>query len=518
METAVHNLLENSARIRPDKIAFVQDNQRASYRQVNVRANRLAACLLEHGVIPGDRIVMLIRNSIEYLVSYYGILKAGAVAVPLNSDIRRDALTELLADLHPRGVIFCSYAERLMKGVDIDGLGIELLVIGEPALSWGSPRCSAIAWDEVVHDAECPDPGLEIEASTLASIIYTSGSTGRPKGVMLSHRNIVANTSSIIEYLGLNENDIQMVVLPFFYVMGKSLLNTHVAVGGTVVVNNEFAYTAPVIRQMAQEGITGFSGVPSTYAYLLHRSPLAAFRDKLPSLRYCTQAGGHMAREVKERLLQVLPPHTRLYVMYGATEAAARLTYVEPEVLREKLDSIGRPIPGVTVRILDEKGRELPDGSCGELVASGANIMMGYWMDAAATARVLDDNGYHTGDMGYRDAEGYLYVTGRKDQLLKVGGHRIDPQEVEDALMSTGELLEVLVLGVDDELLGKRLVAIAVPIHAKPSVQALLSHCLSMLPRHKVPAEIRFLASLPKYSSGKIDRAACLAATVTVTG
>jgi acyl-CoA synthetase (AMP-forming)/AMP-acid ligase II len=224
-----------------------------------------------------------------------------------------------------------------------------------------------------------------------------------------------------------------------------------------------------------------------------------------------------MAREVKEKLLQVLPPHTRLYVMYGATEAAARLTYVEPEVLREKLDSIGRPIPGVTVRVLDEKGRELPDGSCGELVASGANIMMGYWMDAAATARVLDDNGYHTGDMGYRDAEGYLYVTGRKDQLLKVGGHRIDPQEVEDALMSTGELLEVLVLGVDDELLGKRLVAIAVPIHAKPSVQALLSHCLSRLPRHKVPAEIRFLASLPKYSSGKIDRAACLAATVTVT-
>src|SRR6185369_3866328 len=185
------------------------------------------------------------------------------------------------------------------------------------------------------------------------------------KGVMLSHGNIVANTWSIVQYLNLTEKDIQMVVLPFFYVMGKSLLNTHFAVGGTVVVNNSFAYPASVIRQMAAERVTGFSGVPSTYAYLLHRSPLFSFRDRLESLRYCTQAGGHMSREIKEKLLRALPSHTRLYIMYGATEAAARLTYVEPERLASKFESIGRAIPGVTVRVLDEKGQEVPTGEPG---------------------------------------------------------------------------------------------------------------------------------------------------------
>ena len=510
---AVHNFLENSAKNRPDKVAFVQEDQRITYRQINARANRLAACLLEQGVVPGDRIVMLLKNGIEYVVSYYGILKTGAVAVPLNSEIKANTLAGVLGELQPRAVIFCSDAEHLLQEVDTDALKTPLMVIKGPSGSWRSRRCIVVGWEEVVHDGELPNVSVTNVASSLASIIYTSGSTGKPKGVMLSHSNIITNTSSIVQYLNLTEKDIQMVVLPFFYVMGKSLLNTHVAVGGTVIVNNNFAYTAPVIRQMVSEGVTGFSGVPSTYAYLLHRSPLSAFRDKLPCLRYCTQAGGHMSREIKKKLLQVLPPHTMLYVMYGATEAAARLTYVEPERLTSKMNSIGRAIPGVMVRVLDEKGCEVPNGQPGELVASGANIMQGYWMDASATARVLDENGYHTGDMGYRDEDGYLYVTGRKDDLLKVGGHRLDPQEIEDVLMSTGLLLEAAVVGVEDELLGKRLVAIAVPLSGRPSERSLLSLCLAKLPRHKVPGEIRFVAALPKYPSGKIDRAACLAVT-----
>jgi long-chain acyl-CoA synthetase len=384
-------------------------------------------------------------------------------------------------------------------------------VIKNPLLAWRAPGTRVEAWDDLVRDGDCPDPALPVDPDALASIIYTSGSTGKPKGVMLSHGNIVANTRSIVQYLDLEERDIQMVVLPFFYVMGKSLLNTHVAVGGTVVLNNSFAYPAAVISQMAAERVTGFSGVPSTYAYLLHRSPLAAFRDRLDALRYCTQAGGHMSREVKEKLLLALPSHTKLYVMYGATEASARLTYVEPERLAGKLDSIGRAIPGVSVRVLDDKGREVPPGESGELVASGANIMQGYWKDAKATACALDRNGYHTGDLGYQDEDGYLYVTGRKDDLLKVGGHRIDPQEIEDAMMATGQLLEVAVLGVEDELLGKRLVAVAVPLGAQASESAILASCLAKLPRHKLPAEIRFVDALPKYASSKIDRGSCLA-------
>jgi acyl-CoA synthetase (AMP-forming)/AMP-acid ligase II len=509
--SAVHNFLEENARLRPDKVAFVQDDQRVSYGQINAMANRLAVKLLENGVVAGDRIVMLLENSLEYIVSYYGVLKTGGVAVPLNCELKSESLCAVLRELQPRVVISCCNSEQLLRDVEPDGLKIPLMVIKNPSQGWRSSGCEVIAWENVVQEGDLHDPGIAILPTSLASIIYTSGSTGKPKGVMLSHRNIISNTDSIVQYLNLTEKDIQMVVLPFFYVMGKSLLNTHFAVGGTVVVNNSFAYPASVIRQMAAERVTGFSGVPSTYAYLLHRSPLFSFRDRLESLRYCTQAGGHMSREIKEKLLRALPSHTRLYIMYGATEAAARLTYVEPERLASKFESIGRAIPGVTVRVLDEKGQEVPTGEPGELVASGPNIMQGYWRDASGTARVLDENGYHTGDMGYRDEDGYLYVTGRKDDLLKVGGHRIDPQEIEDALMATGLLLEVAVVGVEDQLLGKRLVAVAVPLSGEPSESSILALCLARLPRHKVPSRIRFVASLPKYSNSKIDRAGCLA-------
>lgn len=507
----VHGLLEANAQLRPDKIACVHDNERASYRQINDMANRLAACLQQQGVVPGDRIVMLLENSVPYIVSYYGALKTGAVAVPLNCDVKAGSLSPLLRELQPRAVIACCKSEQLLQNLDPDCLKATLLVIKNPSAAWDSYPGRVIAWDDIVHQGDLPNPDSAIDTSELASIIYTSGSTGKPKGVMLSHRNILSNTCSIVQYLNLTEKDIQMVVLPFFYVMGKSLLNTHVAVGGTVIINNGFAYPASVIRQMAEEGVTGFSGVPSTYAYLLHRSPLKAFRDRLDQLRYCTQAGGHMSREIKEKLIQALPSHTKLYIMYGATEAAARLTYVEPERLAGKFDSIGIAIPGVTVRVLDEKGHEVPAGEPGELVASGANIMRGYWMDAAGTARVLDQHGYHTGDLGYQDEDGYLYVTGRKDDLLKVAGHRIDPQEIEDVMMATGLLLEVAVVGVEDDLLGKRLVAVAVSLSAEPDETEILALCLAKLPRHKLPGEIRFVASLPKSANSKIDRAACLA-------
>ncbi|GFO61691.1 AMP-dependent synthetase and ligase [Geomonas silvestris] len=510
-ERSVHHLLENSARLHPQRTALIHDSERVSYGRLNQEANCLASFLRQQGVTAGERVALLLENSLCYVVSYYGILKAGAVAVPLNPELKAEGLGELLRDLEPRMVIVSRKAEHALRESDPDRLGISLVLVQDPALAWSGGHARILPWEDALEQGGTEDPGQCGSPDRLASIIYTSGSTGKPKGVMLSHRNIVANTDSIVAYLGLTEQDIQMVVLPFFYVMGKSLLNTHVAVGGTVVLNNNFAYPASVIAQMASERVTGFSGVPATYAYLLHRSPLAAFRDRLSELRYCTQAGGHMSRQIKEQLIEALPPHTRLFVMYGATEAAARLSYVEPERLREKMESIGRPIPGVTIRVVDDQGREVARGESGELVASGANIMQGYWRDREATARALDHNGYHTGDLGYQDADGYLYVTGRKDDLLKVGGHRIDPQEIEDALMASGLLLEVAVLGVQDELLGKRLVALAVPLDPATTAGTLLAGCLDRLPRHKLPGEVRFVQALPKYPSSKVDRPGCLA-------
>ena len=344
-----------------------------------------------------------------------------------------------------------------------------------------------------------------------ASIIYTSGSTGGPKGVMLTHRNIVGNTFAICQYLRLTHEDIQMSVLPFFYVMGKSLLNTHIAVGGTVVINNQFAFPATVLKEMITENVTGFSGVPSTFAYLLHRSPLAASRDKLSSLRYVSQAGGHMAKAVKEELRRVLPSHTEIVIMYGATEAAARLSYLEPARFADKMESIGKAIPGVELKVIRGDGSDAAIGEVGELVARGSNIMPGYWRKPEATEKALVNDWYHTGDRAYQDDEGFFFAVGRLDDLLKVGGHRLSPQEIEDVLMESGLFVEAAVLGIPDGLLGNKLVVLAVSANDRCSENTVLGYCTGCLPKYKVPAEVKFTKILPKKVSGKIDRKACVA-------
>jgi acyl-CoA synthetase (AMP-forming)/AMP-acid ligase II len=506
----IHQFLETSAVLSPQKTAVVQEGSRVAYSDLNGWANRLAHGLVGVGVRPGDRVVLLSENSVAYVVSYYGILKAGAVVASLNTDIKPQALAELVRELEPRAIVVSSKLEKTVRAVDASLLQAAAILVvgpGSPALRPGTADTRSPLPDEL---APLPshNPGLVLDPESCAAIIYTSGSAGKPKGVMLSHANIVANTRSIVEYLELTSGDVQMAVLPFFYVMGKSLLNTHVAVGGTVVINNKFAYTAAVLKQMAKEAVTGFSGVPSTYAHLLFKSPLAAYRNKLPSLRYCSQAGGHMPARVKLELLKVLPEHTRLVIMYGATEASARLTYVPPERLTAKIDSIGVPIAGVTISVMSPDGRALGPGETGELAARGANIMLGYFRDKEATQRALDADGYHTGDLGYRDEDGYFFVTGRKDEQLKVGGHRVNPRTIEDAIAESGQAVECIVFGLPDPLQGYRLAGLVVPIRrTADTVANILQYCAGRLPKFEVPYALQLVDSIPKTSSGKPDRA-----------
>ena len=509
--TLIHHFLEQSARFFPDKTALIHEDVRATYAQINIQANHLANWLImDQGIKKGDRVTLIMENCLEYVVSYYGVLKTGAIISPLSSELKPDSLRPLLNELEPKVVISSPRFERLLHATEITPFNIKAVLIKKPKLKWSSMPVEVFSWEEQINNDEFPNVDISIDESELASIIYTSGSTGKPKGVMLTHKNIVSNTHSICRYLHLNDQDIQMAVLPLFYVMGKSLLNTHFAVGGTVVLNNKFAYPAYVLKQMVDEQVTGFSGVPSTYAYLLHRSPLASYRDKLGSFQYCSQAGGHMSKQIKEELRKILPQHTKIYIMYGATEASARLTCLEPDQFEDKINSIGKPIPGVILRILDDEGQKVPKGRIGELVSNGPNIMQGYWKNEDATAKILDQYGYHTGDLGYQDQEGYFYLKGRKDNLLKVGGHRINPQEIEDALMETELVVENAVMGIPDDLLGHKLIAIVTPKDKNCSQNQILEHCNSMLPRYKLPGEVIFVKSLPKHTSGKINRSKCL--------
>jgi long-chain acyl-CoA synthetase len=489
----IHHFLEKSAERYPDKIALIHEETRATYAEINTKANQLANHLIESNVQSGDRVIILLENSLDYVVSYYGILKAGAVAVPLSTDLKPDGLNHLIAELDPKALISNKRFERLLKASDSTLLkNVKLVIDSLPASGPPSIQAESIT---------------SINPKDLASIIYTSGSTGKPKGVMLTHRNIVSNVHGICQSLKIVDSHIQMVVLPFFYVMGKSLLNTHFAAGATVVINNKFAYPASVLNQMVEENVTSFSGVPSTFAYLLHRSPLKQYKNKLTSLRYCSQAGGHMSRQIKTDLRKTLPDHTDIYIMYGATEASSRLTCLDPKRFHEKINSIGKPIPGVSLKVVDNSG---------EIVASGDNIFEGYWKNKADTQAVLDDNGYHTGDLGYQDDEGFFYVTGREDDIVKIGGHKINLHTVNDALMETGYLIESKVVALQDELLGKKMTALAAPINDAVDEKTIIGACAQTLPKHMIPSDLKLVRSLPKNNQGKVDQKACINAIISL--
>lgn len=508
--TYVQDFLTHNAQSFPEKVALVYQNQRMTYWEINEQSDALAQWLVEYGIQPGDRILILLDNSPEYVISYYAILTSGAVAVPVNTDIKAAGLDFLFKDTGAKILISSSAFQRVLDDCNFQDASIKIIILCNPGPAQKAPGVLAISLADIVNARATFQPNIPVNQNALASIIYTSGSTGKPKGVMLSHKNIVSNTLAICQSLDLTHTDIQMVVLPFFYVMGKSLLNSHFAVGGTLVINNTFLYPATVLNQMAEEKVTGFSGVPSTYSFLLHRSPLENFRNKLPHLRYCSQAGGHLARSVKLALRKVLPDHTKIFIMYGATEASARLTCLDPQFYESKMDSVGKPIAGATIQIANEDGQTLPSYAVGELIAQGPGIMVGYWKNPAATALALDTMGYHTGDLGYKDEDDFIFIIGRKDNQLKVGGNRINTQEIEDMLLETGHVIEAFVTGYPDALLGHRLIAMAVAKNKPTNSQTILSACTQLIPRYKIPHTLLLVPSLPKTSNGKIDKEKCI--------
>lgn len=506
----IHQLLEVSADRVPNKTAIVDADDRITYKELDRMVNRLAHYLVEIGVTAGDRGIILLPNSEAYVVCYYALLKCGGVAVPLSTDQKPEGLRTLLSEIDAKIIISSHRHERLLKTINPAKFGTDQLLLVDPKIAWTDTTIRVQKWQDIVYHGDYSRLEYDLQTTALGSIIYTSGSAGEPKGVMLSHANILANTMSICRYLNISSDDRQLVVLPFFYVMGKSLLNTHIASGATVVINNQSAFPATVVKQMVEEKITAFSGVPSTYAYLLHRSPLAAYREKLPHLRYCSQAGGHMAHPVKMALREVLPAHTDIIIMYGATEASARMAYLAPNQLVQKVNSIGKAIPGSKLCIVNPSGQTLPPGAIGEIVGQGANIMMGYWKNSRATAKALSPLGYHTGDMGYYDDNGYFYLIGRRDNLIKVSGHRINIQEVEDAVIGTGLVMDAAVIGIPDTLLGNRMVALAIAKDNSTLATEILEKCSESLPHYKLPSEIKLMRALPLKANGKIDRHRCI--------
>jgi acyl-CoA synthetase (AMP-forming)/AMP-acid ligase II len=495
----VHEYLASSARAFPDKTAILHGERTASFREIESLSSRIGNLLLKAGLKTGDRVLVVMENSIENVASYYGVLKAGGVCVEIHDRSTPAETGYYVQNSGARICVLSKTAARRLEGIDVP----TVLVAGELQGRHGQ---TVYSWGDLDAMPETA-PRADLSGHDLAAIVYTSGSTGKPKGVVLTHRNLCSNTQSIVSYLGLTETDRVMAVLPFYYVYGKTLLNTHFMVGGSVVINNRFAFPNAVVKEMADREVTGFSGVPSTFAILMNRSIFT--KTVIPSLRYVTQAGGAMAPALTRRLIDHLGS-VPLFVMYGATEASARLTYLPPHrLVRDKLGSIGIPIPGVDITVRDDAGNELPDGVVGNICATGPNIMQGYWQDPEETGRALKPWGLVTGDLGHRDDEGFLFLTGRKKDMLKIGGERVSPKEIEDAVIASGMVHETAVIGAPDELLSEVPAAYVVPIdEGSFDLDSLKSYIAELLAGHKHPRFWHVVKALPKKPSGKIDKEA----------
>jgi len=504
--TPIHALLEESADRRGDAVALEHGDVVVTYGAIEDGANRVAARLRELGVARGDRVGLLADNGRAYVEGFFGILKAGGGCVALNGANKAHTSAALLADSGAVGLV--TTAARVARDLPeiVHGAPhLRFVVVDRANPGWDLPAAVQVLTAEDVAAASAARVASDADLDDLCAILYTSGSTGLPRGATLLHRNLAANTRQILAYLHLTSDDSVLSVLPFHYSFGNSLLLTHFAVGGRVVVDNRFVYPSAVMDTLERSRVSGFSGVPSTYAILAAKTDF--LRRGWPDLRYLTQAGGGMTAALTRRLIDELPPHIRLFVMYGATEASARLSYVPPERLRDKLGSIGIPIPGVTLTIRDAQGRECAPGEVGEVVAAGENVMQGYWNDPAETALVLKDDGLHTGDLGRMDDDGFIFLVDRIKNMIKVGANRVSPREIEDAIAEVPGVAEVCVAGVPDELLGEAVEAfVVVAPGAEVPAERILAHCRDTLALYKVPRGIHFRDSLPKSAAGKVVR------------
>ena len=471
--------------------AVVERGGTVSYATLRDHAAAFGAALSAASVAPGDRVAIWLERGAEAAAAFFGTLAAGAIAVIVNETLRPRQIEHILAQSGARCLITTK----------------DLLARQPRSLS---ARAGVLDASGVRPGGEPLTPVPRADADP-AQIVFTSGSTGLPKGVVVSHGNIRAVTHAVVSYLGLTADDRIASLLPFSFVYGIGQLLYAVGAGAALVVER-----SPLPQQMLEtvraEGVTVLAAVPPLWIRLLRVPALA--QAPLPALRVMTNAGGHLLADVVRRLRRA-QPHARLFLMYGLTEAL-RCTYLPPEELDRRPDSIGRPIPGGAIRVLGEDGREVPPGEIGELVFTGPTVTLGYWNDPVLTARVFrgDPDGgraVFSGDLVRRDADGFLYFVGRRDRIIKTMGYRVGPDEVAAVLYASGEVADAVVVGEPDEVRGERIVAHVV-LAGSGSLERLTAYCARELPRYLQPVRIDVHASLPLLPSGKHDVAALRAA------
>jgi len=500
-ERLLHRPLERSALRLPEKEAIKHNDRVISYKELVSGARAAAAALAGiAGTKRGDRVALFMEKSIEQALWIFATSMADRVFVLVSDQLKDNQIEHILRDC---AVSVLVYSERCAEAA--------LRVAG--ALGVTTLDASAR------KDASSLVPSRAI-SDDIATIIYTSGSTGLPKGIVITHRNLLDGIDSVSEYLGIREDDRLLGLLPFNFDYGLNQLTSALAAGASIVLH-QFFVPGPMLRLVAQERVTALAAIPTVWAAVFN--PKLTNLDKIlsesdySSLRYITNSGGKIPVPTVRRIRETFP-HARLFLMYGLTEAF-RSTYLDPAEVDARPDSMGKAIPGVQVEVVRDDGTMCSPEEPGELIHRGALIARGYWNNPEKTAAVYrpnpllpPDNRFletvvYSGDLVRKDADGFCYYVGRKDNMIKISGYRVSPTEVEELLASSGLVAESVAFGVPDDELGYRIRAVVV-FKGAEDTGALIEHCKKNAPSYLVPGELYPAASFPKTASGKLDRPA----------
>ena len=518
----INEFISFSAFKNPDAPALTHADVTISYAELDEVTQKFSSGLLGLGISRGERIAVYLEKRFETVVASFSSSVCGAVFVPVNPVLKPDQVAFILRDCQVRILVTSPERMRILKSFLVECPDLLHVVLTGSELhpsgyDFDTDRIHLIDWASMLNFPI--RYGHRVIDSDMAAILYTSGSTGLPKGVVLSHRNLVAGAKSVASYLENDSDDTLLAALPLSFDAGFSQLTTAFHVGARVVLLN---YLVPrdVLNIMAKECVTGLTAVPPLYIQLSHME----WPDGIAaSLRYFANTGGHLPQAALKALRQKLP-NSKPFLMYGLTEAF-RSTYLPPDEIDNRPDSIGRAIPNAEILVLREDGSICSHDEPGELVHRGALVGMGYWNDAEKTAErykllpvgapgrpgglKLPEYAVFSGDTVRRDLDGFLYFLGRRDDMIKTSGYRVSPTEVEDILYATRLVGECIAFGVVHPSLGHEIQVVATGIQGLDefSVNSLLQVCRLKMPAYMLPAGIEQVPGpLPRNQNGKIDR------------
>ncbi|MBA2954228.1 acyl-CoA ligase (AMP-forming), exosortase A system-associated [Nocardioides sp. MAH-18] len=517
MKIHLHDLLSEQAHRRGEAPALTFRETTLGYGAVNDASRELAGGLLDLGVDRGDRIGIWLDKRIETVVSIFASSMAGAVFVPVNPVLKPDQVSYILDDCDVRVLVTTRqrWAQLRVQAEELTALRDVVLVDGADEDDELQGRVVPHSYAGLQASGRASQRGLPTHGVDLdmAAILYTSGSTGRPKGVVLSHRNLLVGAESVSSYLDNRPDDVILAALPLSFDAGLSQVTTAFASGAHVVLVN-YLLARDVVRLCAKHQVTGLTCVPPLWIQLVGETwPEEATR----SLRYFANTGGRMPASTLARLRETFP-EARPFLMYGLTEAF-RSTYLDPDEVDRRPDSIGRSIPNAEVLVLKPDGSQCAPGEEGELVHRGPLVALGYWNDPERTAQRFKpypspapswrapEIAVWSGDTVVSDEDGFLYFVGRSDDMIKTSGYRVSPTEVEEAAYSTSLVRDAVALGVEDPVLGQRIVlVVTAAAGADLDPSALDRELRARLPLFMVPSDIRVVAEVPRSPNGKFDR------------